>query len=113
MDIEFGLIDNIMPKMMGKIYQMINLSEGYPDTPTLTESMTRPYKYSFIQAMTQDIKELKQHGTWTIFSRKSATGAHILSSTWAFKVKRFSNGILQKIKAAFYKNGDIQVERLY
>ena len=98
---------------MGALSKIFNLYKVYPDPPTLTEAITGPYKDYFIQAMTQDIKELKQHGTWTIILIKSVSGVHILSSTWAFKVKRFSNGILQKIKAAFYKNGDIQVERLY
>ena len=70
-----------MPQMMGKLSQMINMSKGYPDTPILTETMTGPYKSEFIQAMTQDIKELEQHGTWTIVSRKSVTGAHICMCT--------------------------------
>ena len=113
MDIEFGLIDNIMPKMMGKIYQMINLSEGYPDTPTLTESMTRPYKYSFIQAMTQDIKELKQHGTWNIVSRKSVHGTQIIPSSWAFKLNRFPCGIIRKLKAILCANDYRSVEVVY
>ena len=35
---------------------------------------------------------------WTIFSSKSATGAHILPSTWDFKFKRFPDGRLWKFK---------------
>ena len=34
---EFGFMENIMPHMMGKLSQMLNMSGGYPDTPTLTE----------------------------------------------------------------------------
>ena len=98
-----------MPQMMGKLSQMINLSKGDPDTPTFTEAMTGPYGAKFMQYMIQEIKELQQHGTWTIFSRNSATGAHILSSTWDFKVKRFPYGRLQKFKARLCARGDIQV----
>ena len=56
MDPDFVFIYNLMPQMMKKLSQIIKLSNGYPDTPTLTKSMTRPYKDDFIQAMTQDIK---------------------------------------------------------
>ena len=94
MDPEFGLMENIMHQMMGKISQTINIFKGYPDTPTLTESITGPYKADFMQAMTQEIKELEQHGTWAIVSRKSVTGTHILPNTWDFKVKRFPDGRL-------------------
>ena len=37
---------------MGDISQIINMSKGDPDTPTLTESMTEPYQDYFIQTMT-------------------------------------------------------------
>ena len=60
--------------------------------------------------MTQEIKELEQHGTWTIVSRKPVTGAHILPNTLDFKVKHFPDGRLRKFKARFYARGNIQVE---
>ena len=46
-----------MTHIMGKLTQIFILYKGYPDTPTLTESITVPYKYEFMRAMTQDIKE--------------------------------------------------------
>ena len=57
-DPQFVLMENIVHKMMGKIYQMIQLSKGDPDTSTLTEEITGPYKADFTQYMTQEIKEL-------------------------------------------------------
>ena len=40
-----------MPQMMVKIYQMIKLSKGVPDTPNLNEAIIGPYKAYFIQTM--------------------------------------------------------------
>ena len=37
MDPKFVSMDSLMPQIMGGIYQIPNLSNGYPDTPTLTE----------------------------------------------------------------------------
>ena len=51
--------------------------------------MTVPYKAEFLHAMNQDIKELEQHVTCTIVSRKSVIGAHVLPSNWAFNIKAF------------------------
>ena len=52
MDPEFVLMENIMHQMMGKLYQILKLSKGDPDTPTLIESITEPYQDYFMQAMT-------------------------------------------------------------
>ena len=48
-----------MHQMMRKLSQIIKLSKGYPDKPTLSESITLPYKDEFMQAITQEIKELE------------------------------------------------------
>ena len=41
-DPEFGLMENLMPQMMGNLFQIIKLSKGEPGTPTLTKAMTGP-----------------------------------------------------------------------
>ena len=67
--------------MKGKLSKIINLYMGDLDTPTFTEAMIRTYKGEFMQAMTQDIKDLDKNGIWNTVFRKSVTGAHILPST--------------------------------
>ena len=62
-----------------------------------------------MHTMNQDIKELKQHGTQNIVSRKSVPGYHIIPSSWDFKVKRFPDGKLRKLKAKFCARVDRQV----
>ena len=49
-------MENITSQMMGDLSQIINMSKGDPDTPTLTKAITGPYKSEFMQSMTQDIK---------------------------------------------------------
>ena len=43
-----------MPQMMVKIYQMLNLSKGVPDTPNLNEAIIGPCYY-----LTEDRKSVK------------------------------------------------------
>ena len=56
---QFGLMDNLMHQIMGKVSQILNISNGDPDTPTLNEAIPVPYKTEFIHSTTQDIKELE------------------------------------------------------
>ena len=35
---------------------------------------------------------------------------NVLKSTWAFKIKRFPNGLIRKFKARFCVRGDMQIE---
>ena len=113
MDPEFGFMENLMPQMTEKLSQMIKLYKGEPGTTTLTESMKGTYKAYFIHDTTQEIKELEQHGTCTIVYRQSVTGTHIISSTWAFKVKHLPDGLFQKFKAMFCTRDDRKVEGVY
>ena len=48
MDPDFVLMENIMPRTIGKLSQILKLSKGDPDTPTLTEAMKGPYKAYFM-----------------------------------------------------------------
>ena len=58
MDPELGFIENIMPQMMGKLPQILNIYNRYPGNPTLTEAITGIYKAEFMQATKQDTNEL-------------------------------------------------------
>ena len=40
MDPEFVFVDNLMLQMMENLSQMLKISKGKPDTPTLAETMT-------------------------------------------------------------------------
>ena len=113
MDPEFGFMENIMLQMMGKIFQIIKLSKGYPDTPNSNKTISVPYKVEFTKATTQDIKELEQHGTWTILSRKSVNGSHIITSTWDFKVNCFPEDILRNFKDILCARCDRQIKGVY
>ena len=35
---------------------------------------------------------------------------NVLKSTWAFKLKRYPDGLIKKFKARFYARGDMQLE---
>jgi hypothetical protein len=82
-----------------------------PDTPNYHEAMCGPDSEGYQEAMAKEIKALERHGTWTLVPKSSIPkGRRALPSTWAFKKKRFPDGMMRKLKARFCVRGDQQVE---
>ena len=50
-------------------------------------------------------------GDWDIFEHTPYI--NVLESTWAFKIKRFPSGIINKFKNIFFDWGDKQFEGVY
>eukprot|EP00804_Cyclotella_cryptica_P019245 CCRYP_006143-RA/>CCRYP_006143-RA protein AED:0.10 eAED:0.10 QI:0/-1/0/1/-1/0/1/0/179 len=46
-------------------------------------------------------------GVWKVVDRLE--GANVIDSTWAFRIKRFPDGLIKKFKARFCVHGDQQV----
>ena len=124
MDPEFGVLDGLSslpPDFMTSHPWMLKSKKGSdPDTPTIKEALTGPYRSEFLDAMSAEIRELENHGTWTII-KKSDIPSNISSEgeqkspqvvplTWAYKVKRWPSGEMRKIKARLCVRGDLQTE---
>jgi len=110
-DQNFGLLDNLMPNVIGQCPHLMKASANDPDTPTLSEAMSGPHRDEFVSAMKAEIEELEFHETWKVLPRTSVPkGANILPGTWAFKVKRFPDGRVRKFKARYCAGGHRQVE---
>ena len=59
-------------------------------------------------AMVKELKSLRDLGSFKMVPIPK--GANVLASTWAFKKKRYPDGLLTKFKAKFCVRGDQQVE---
>ncbi len=47
---------------------------------------------------------------WEVLEYDSETIPNVIQSTWAFKCKRFPDGLIKKFKARFCARGDMQLE---
>ena len=73
--------------------------------------------------MSNEISELEKHGTWKVIKKTDIQEVEyeegnkkkpkIIPTTWAFRIKRFPSGLMQKIKARFCVRGDLQDEGDY
>ena len=82
-----------------------------PDTLTYNEAMRSQYVDEFVEAMRIEVEALTKLGTWQGVLRSSLPrNGNVLPSTWAFKIKRWPNGLIRKFKARFCVRGDRQIE---
>ncbi|KAL7489424.1 hypothetical protein ACHAW6_015024 [Cyclotella cf. meneghiniana] len=70
--------------------------------------MNGPFKAEYWETAVKEIETLKAMGAWEVVDRSVA--GNVIDSVWAFKLKRFPNGMAKKFKARFCARGDQQLE---
>lgn len=101
-DPDFGTVEYMHPSIFGA-------KANSEDTPNWTEAMNSPNADGFWNAMEIEIETLtKTRDCWKEVKRKP--WMNVLPGTWAFKIKRFPDGSVKKLKARFCVCGDRQIE---
>ena len=73
------------------------------------QAMNGPLKDGFWDAMGTEVNTLtEKKDAWDVVDREP--WMNVLPSTWAFKIKRFPDGLVKKLKARFCVLGDKQLE---
>ena len=82
----------------------------HSDTPTYKDILRLPEeeKKLWDVSMVKELKSLRDLESFKMVAR--LRGENILSSTWAFRKKRYPDGLLKKFKARFCVRGDQQVD---
>ena len=78
------------------------------DNPTWFQAMNGPFSEEYWQAACIEVETLEQMESWDVVERTDEM--NVLPSTWAFKCKRFPDGMIKKFKARFCARGDRQIE---
>ena len=78
------------------------------DNPSWKQAMSGPFKEEYWQAAVKEIKTLESMDAWEIVDRTN--DMNVISSIWAFRSKRFPDGMVKKFKARFCARGDQQLE---
>ena len=78
------------------------------DNPNWWQAMSGPFADDYWKAAVTEIETLESMRAWDIVDRKD--DMNIIDSTWAFKLKRYPDGLIKKFKARFCARGDQQIE---
>ena len=74
------------------------------DNPNWWQVMKRKFADEYWKAAVTEIETLENMNAWGIVDRP--VDNNVLDGTWAFKVKRFLDGLIKKFKARFYARDD-------
>jgi hypothetical protein len=86
----------------------LTMKANAEDNPRWNEAMNGPDAEGFWRAMEDELRQLADKDVWEVVSRSQAD--KIIPSTWTYKVKRFPDGTVRKLKARFCARGDCQIE---
>ena len=78
------------------------------DLPTWNEAMNGPHAAGFWEACNTELDTLNRKNCWDVVDRPK--DRPVVSSTWAFKIKRYPDGSMRKLKARFCARGYEQTE---
>ena len=79
------------------------------DNPNWKEAMqTGPFADQFWEACCTELETLEDMDAWDVVDRPE--NVNVIASIWAFKIKRFPDGLIKKFKARFCARGDQQLE---
>jgi hypothetical protein len=78
------------------------------DNPSWKQAMSGPFKKEYWDAAVKEIQTLESMDAWEVVDRSETE--NVIDSIWAFKLKRFPDGMVKKFKARFCARGDQQLE---
>ena len=78
------------------------------DVPNWHQAMNGPLREGFESAMATEVDTLQRKDCWE--ETPQEPWMNVVKSTWAFKVKRYPDSTVKKLKARFCVRGDTQVE---
>ena len=78
------------------------------DKPNYSDAMSGEFADEFWEAAIVELETLEEMEAWEVVNRPP--DANVIESIWAFKIKRFPDGLIKKFKARFCARGDQQLE---
>ena len=76
------------------------------DTPDWWTAMNGEFAQEYWEAACLEVETLEKMDAWTVVERTPEM--NVLPSTWAFRCKRYPDGLIKKFKARFCARGDRQ-----
>ena len=77
------------------------------DSPDWFKAINGPFAQEYWEAACVEVETLEKMDAWDVVDR--TPDMNVLPSTWAFKCKRFPDGLIKKFKARFCARGDRQI----
>ena len=103
-----GTAEELIVSYVHPLFLKAHSAASKLDNPGWREATRGKYADDYWKAMELEIFTLESIGAWQVVDREE--DMNIISSTWAFKCKRYPDGLIKKFKARFCARGDQQLE---
>ena len=90
------------------LFLQARTSASKADNPRWDQAMRSDYASEWFKAAQIEIETLEKMKCWDVVDR--TPDMKVLGGTWAFKLKRFPDGLAKKFKARFCARGDQQTQ---
>ena len=77
------------------------------DNPNWRQAMNGPFREEYWEAACKEVETLEFMDDWEVVDR--TPDMNVIDSIWAFRLKRFPDGMIKKFKAQFCARGDQQL----
>ena len=78
------------------------------NNPNWKQAMNGSFREEFWTAACKELETLEEMDAWEVVDRDD--NMNVIDSIWAFKLKRFPDGLIKTFKARFCARGDQQFE---
>ena len=108
-----GTAEELIVNYEHPLFLKAHSSASKLDNPSWKEATRGKFADEYWKAMELEIATLEALGAWEVLEYDSETMPNVIPSTWAFKFKRFPDGLIKKLKACFCARGNMQLEGIY
>jgi hypothetical protein len=102
-----GKVEELIVTYVHPLFLKAHSAASKADNPSWLEATRGKFANEYWKAMKLEIATLEAIDAWSVIDRFDH---HIIASTWAFKCKRYPDGLIKKFKARFCARGDQQIK---
>ena len=105
-----GTAEELIVSYVHPLFLKAHSAASKLDNPSWKEATRGKFADEYWKAMEVEIATLEALDAWEVLEYDQPTMPNVIQSTWAFKCKRFPDGLIKKFKARFCARGDMQLE---
>ena len=105
-----GTAEELIVSYVHPLFLKAHSAASKEDNPTWKQATRGKFADEYWKAMELELATLEGLDAWSVKEYDPETMPNVIRSTWAFKCKRYPDGLIKKFKARFCARGDMQLE---
>ena len=105
-----GTAEELIVSYVHPLFLKAQAGASKEDNPSWKQATRGKFADQYWKAMEVEIATLEAINAWEVKEYDPDTMPNVIRSTWAFKCKRYPDGLIKKFKARFCARGDLQLE---